>query len=275
MAADRWYAIVEGIENPYPEVAVEYAIRAVEGARTPSETRRAFEVAAQLGRNKAQVELEAFLVERTLTSASIYYGTGRSDEARATADALVREFPGTEHARRAWLTRSSLAQDRGDFTTAEEALQAVERSWPSYEADVLRDALRAARTLEATGLESPVEEEPLGPREERLGGSIQKATSGVDNGLPVVTELHPPYPNPTATTVSVPLALAEDADVTIVVVNTLGRQVRVLAQVMETAGQHTYRIATESLAPGVYLVQAIVTTSTGTSRFARRLTVLR
>ncbi|MEM8557433.1 MAG: T9SS type A sorting domain-containing protein [Bacteroidota bacterium] len=293
--ADRWYAIAEGVENADPEVGIEYAMRAIERSATPAEAHRAFEVAAQLGRDEVHPGLEVFLGEQSQMPtqrgpalealASIYYGTGRLDQARSTANVLLAEYPATEHARRAWLTRYATARDMGNFSDAEVALAAVEAGWPAYDAATLRGDLAAAQTLGLAKSEGRLSEGGAFGRDtpgtlaedrtvlEQITPSAQAAAGA--EGLPETTELGAPYPNPTAAGVTVPLALAHDAEVTLVLVNTLGRQVRRLASGAHAAGRQAYEIATAGLAPGVYMVQATVTTRHGTARYTERLTVLR
>ncbi|MEM8556918.1 MAG: T9SS type A sorting domain-containing protein [Bacteroidota bacterium] len=292
MDARRWYAIVESRENEDAGVGIAYAMEAIEKAATPSNLRRAYEVAGQLGSETTHRGLEALLVERSrLTEqgrtmgpgqtagqrglalealALVYYGSGRAEEARSTTSTLLSEFAETPHARRGWLTRFALARDAGDIASAEAALAAVEARWPDYETDVLRAALVATRTQTTEEGRQGVQ-----PAEGVRQVASSAAQSESEAGLPETTELGAPYPNPTAAGVTVPLALATDAEVTLALLNTLGQRVRALAPRAEVAGQHAYEIATAGLAPGVYLVQATVTTRSGSVRHTRRLTVLR
>ncbi|MEM6785851.1 MAG: T9SS type A sorting domain-containing protein, partial [Bacteroidota bacterium] len=84
-----------------------------------------------------------------------------------------------------------------------------------------------------------------------------------------------PYPNPTATSVAVPLALPETAEVRVAVVDLLGREVAVLAEGRRAAGTHALAFETGGLAPGVYVVQAVVATAGGTQPFQETFTVVR
>lgn len=226
MSEDRWLAIVEGAENPDLNVGIGHAVNAIQSARTDFDAQRAFDVAAQLGRNEAHPGLEGFLHAQSRTRkhggyahaalAEIYYGTGRHDEARATTKTLTTEYAGTDHARRGWLTLYAVAQDAGDFAEADAALAAVHAGWPGHETEVLGRALALAREgdrVERGGVQTPSTPRTAAP-------SVQ--AFAVDETVPTTTELRAPYPNPTASGVTVPLALARDAEVTLWLVNTLG-----------------------------------------------------
>ncbi|MEO1727608.1 MAG: T9SS type A sorting domain-containing protein [Bacteroidota bacterium] len=282
MMLERWLAIAEGFENADRSVAIDHAVRAIERAATPHEASRAFAVAAQLGRRDLYPGLESFLVGESRRPAnrgwalealaSIYYGTGRTDAASETARTLTTEFAGTEHERRGWLTRFSLAVDAGDLNAADEALQAFEVRWPEDEG--LAD-LKTARALRG---EREASEEPRAVPFERIDldgatAPVQATSEAEDASVPMVTALQPVYPNPTAGGVTVPLALAEAAEVRLALVNTLGQRVRTGTARRETAGEHAYRLSTAGLAPGVYVVQVTVTTGAGARQYHRTLTV--
>ena len=83
------------------------------------------------------------------------------------------------------------------------------------------------------------------------------------------------YPNPAVArvggAVTVPLALAEPAEVRVAVYDVLGREVAVLAEGVLAAGRHTLALAAGGLVPGVYVVRAVGPTGSAT----RRITVLR
>ncbi|MEL6706403.1 MAG: T9SS type A sorting domain-containing protein, partial [Bacteroidota bacterium] len=279
MSEDRWLAIAEGAENPDRNVGIGHVVSAIQRARTPFETQRGFDVAAQLGRNEAHPGLEGFLHGQSRTRkhggyahaalAEVYYGTGRHDEARATATTLTTEYAGTDHARRGWLTLHAVARDAGDFAEAEAALAALRAGWPEHETELLERALAVASEgdlVEGGGASAPGTPRTAAP-------SVQAST--VDGTVPTTTELRAPYPNPTASGVTVPLALARDAEVTFWLVNTLGQRVRALEAQTARAGVHAYEIDTAGLAPGVYLVQATVRTQAATEQFTRTLTVVR
>ncbi|MEO0857134.1 MAG: S8 family serine peptidase [Bacteroidota bacterium] len=277
MAPERWFAIVQGAENPDRGVGISHAINAIQRARTPDEERRAFEVATQLGRNTPHPGLEGFLVEQSRISkhrplalsalASIYYGIGRADEAQEAALALTTEFAGTDHARRGWTSRFALAVDAGDVESARAAVQTLEARWPEGDgfAD-LRYMLQVAETSQLSETDRPVGS----PRTAQPRPKVASETA-----LPMMTELQAPYPNPTTGRFTVPLALAEEAEVTLTLVNTLGQRVRSHTPQQEAAGVHAYDVDTVALAAGVYVVQVSVTGARGTQQFHRTLTVVR
>jgi hypothetical protein len=76
------------------------------------------------------------------------------------------------------------------------------------------------------------------------------------------------YPNPTGGRAEVALELASPAVLLVEVFDVLGRRVRVLADGMRQPGRHV--LAVEGLAPGVYVVRAVV----GGEVVSRTLTVL-
>ncbi|MEO1076604.1 MAG: T9SS type A sorting domain-containing protein, partial [Bacteroidota bacterium] len=78
-----------------------------------------------------------------------------------------------------------------------------------------------------------------------------------------------PYPNPTQDAVTVPLTLAQPAEVRVVVTDLLGREVAVLTDGSRQAGRHALALDTATLAPGVYVVHATVGgAATETQRFS-------
>ena len=79
------------------------------------------------------------------------------------------------------------------------------------------------------------------------------------------------FPNPTAGAASVSFELAAASDVTVDVVDVLGRRVATLASGLQAAGPARLAVPTASLAPGVYVVR--VQTATGVA--STRLTVVR
>ncbi|MEO0743575.1 MAG: T9SS type A sorting domain-containing protein [Bacteroidota bacterium] len=80
------------------------------------------------------------------------------------------------------------------------------------------------------------------------------------------TVLGVPYPNPTRDAVTVPLTLAQPAEVRVVVTDLLGREVAVLADGSQQAGRHALTLDTGALASGVYVVRATVGGVTATQR---------
>jgi hypothetical protein len=80
-----------------------------------------------------------------------------------------------------------------------------------------------------------------------------------------------PYPNPTARGATVPVRLAEAADVEVAVFDALGRRVAVAASGPFGAGEHAVDLDTGALAPGVYVVRL----AAGGAVQSRRLVVTR
>lgn len=79
------------------------------------------------------------------------------------------------------------------------------------------------------------------------------------------------YPNPSAGRATAALALAETADVRVVVYDVLGRRVAVLHEGRLAAGAHRFGLDARALPAGIYVVRAESNTFTA----ARRVTVLR
>ncbi|MEZ4703559.1 MAG: T9SS type A sorting domain-containing protein [Rhodothermales bacterium] len=70
---------------------------------------------------------------------------------------------------------------------------------------------------------------------------------------PTTFTLEGNYPNPFNGSTSIQYVLPEAADVTLVVYDILGREVRLLLQAREEAGRHIHRFTADGLASGVYL----------------------
>ncbi|MEL7169636.1 MAG: T9SS type A sorting domain-containing protein [Bacteroidota bacterium] len=88
-------------------------------------------------------------------------------------------------------------------------------------------------------------------------------------GTPGEAVLGAPYPNPTRDAVTVPLTLAQPAEVRVVVTDLLGHEVAVLIEGRRAAGVHTLAFDTGALASGVYVVHATVGgAATETQRFS-------
>ncbi len=81
---------------------------------------------------------------------------------------------------------------------------------------------------------------------------------GMELNLPKEYALDKVYPNPFNPTTTITMSLPEIAKVKIVVVNTLGQQVAVLANGYQDAGYHNYTFNASGLASGIYFVQATV-----------------
>ena len=108
------------------------------------------------------------------------------------------------------------------------------------------------------------------------GASDLAKTAGEDGSALYTTGLAVPYPNPARGAVTVPMTLAGDAEVTVVVYDALGREVARLADGARRAGRHPLRLDTRRLAAGAYVVRATVATEGAAPEvFTRRLTVVR
>ena len=94
-----------------------------------------------------------------------------------------------------------------------------------------------------------------------------------DTAPPAAFALGVPYPNPVldAARTTVPLRLAEAADVRLAVHDVLGREIAVLHDGPLAAGEHALLFDAAALPSGVYLVRA----STGAHRATERFTVVR
>jgi hypothetical protein len=135
--------------------------------------------------------------------------------------------------------------------------------------------------LDATGLEPGVYE---GVAEVRLGDGIgpvlvevpvmltvTEGTASEEGPASEASRLGAPYPNPAQGMATVPLNLAEAAEVRVAVYDVLGREVVVLREGRLAVGSHRLSFDTAALPAGVYLVRAV----SGSRILTQRLTVLR
>jgi hypothetical protein len=104
-------------------------------------------------------------------------------------------------------------------------------------------------------------------------------TTAVDasaQSLPQEFALDAPYPNPTRSTATVPLALPERAHVRAAVYDVLGRRVEVLANRSFSAGRPDLSFSTGHLSGGLYLVRVKVTSTSGERHvFTEKVTVVK
>jgi hypothetical protein len=91
-------------------------------------------------------------------------------------------------------------------------------------------------------------------------------------GLPQVFALHPPSPNPFAARIRIVYDMPEAAHVRLVVYDLVGREVAVLVDGLQSAGEHTAVLDGRSLPSGTFLVK--LTTPDGFEQI-RRVTRLR
>ena len=94
---------------------------------------------------------------------------------------------------------------------------------------------------------------------------------GADEPAATSWGLHAPAPNPARQLAMLGYALATAGDARIEVVDGLGRRVALLADGPHVAGEHTVRLRTDELAPGVYLVRLV----TAEGADVKRLSVVR
>jgi hypothetical protein len=73
--------------------------------------------------------------------------------------------------------------------------------------------------------------------------------------LPYHTAILPNYPNPFNPSTSIPIELARSGNVTVEVVDLLGRRVAVLADGFKSAGRHVLQFEAGSLSSGMYVVR--------------------
>lgn len=89
--------------------------------------------------------------------------------------------------------------------------------------------------------------------------------------LPLSASLSAPYPNPTAGVVNARYVLDRPAEVRIEVYDVEGRRVEVVEEGLRAAGAHDLTWASDSVAPGIYLLRM----TAGQSVMARTVAVLR
>lgn len=106
---------------------------------------------------------------------------------------------------------------------------------------------------------------------ERLGTSVEGPS------LPTQIHLHQNYPNPFNPLTVIPFELTSRANITLEVVDLLGRSVRVLVRGVTEAGRHEFRFDAGNLAGGVYLYRLHATDTRSRRIFmeTRKLVLLR
>ena len=189
---------------------------------------------------------------------------GDATGALAAADALAAE--GAEVP--AETARVYLYGEAGDTARAEAALAALELVAPgSFEAELARAFLSAGDDV------------PLGgrPGGDAGGGTDSgKTTLGVASASRGAEALALSVaPNPAGASATVMLSVPELAEVSVVVYDLLGRSVQTPDVGTLAAGAHRVPLSVAGLAPGVYVVRAVVTTAAGAEVQSVRLTVAR
>ena len=104
-----------------------------------------------------------------------------------------------------------------------------------------------------------------------VGFGMQAPAVSSESGPAELSSALSAYPNPTAARATVAFDLADVSDVTVDVVDLLGRRVALLADGPQAAGPVRLAVDTAGLTPGLYVVR--VRTATGVA--ATRLTVVR
>ena len=94
------------------------------------------------------------------------------------------------------------------------------------------------------------------------------ATAGEDAGTaPGTFALEDAYPNPFATTATIPYVLPQAADIRLTVYDVLGREVATLAEGAHEAGRHTATVSGHGLSGGVYFVRMTADGFAATKKF--------
>ena len=194
---------------------------------------------------------------------------GDGPGALAAADALAAEGALVS----ASTARVYLYGEAGDTAQAEAALAVLEQAAPgSIELELARAFL---------GVEAPLGGRPGGdaPSRDALGGdsvdaekmtSAQALASGAAGVLSLAV-----VPNPAGASATVLVSVPEAADVSLAVYDLLGRAVLTPDVGAVPVGAHRVPVSVSGLAPGVYVVRAVVTTDAGAEARTVRLTVAR
>lgn len=108
---------------------------------------------------------------------------------------------------------------------------------------------------------------------EAVATSGPATTFGPSRGVavPASVVLRPSYPNPAATSATIPLSLASSAAVDVALYDLAGRRVRTVAEGSLAGGLHKLTVDVSGLPPGVYVVRA----AAGDAAAARRMVVAR
>src|SRR5690606_7201349 len=85
------------------------------------------------------------------------------------------------------------------------------------------------------------------------------------------------YPNPTRDYATVQFSMTEPGRMQVMLHDVLGREIALVEEGTRAAGTHRVRVATASLAAGVYVVRAVMAAESGgeSRTFTRRVTLLR
>ena len=202
---------------------------------------------------------------------------GRPADALAAADALL-SLNDAEHAAGAHALRVAALVALGRAEDALAAQAAAEAG--VYEVD---GELVAAAGMDLAYALAGTPNSPLargkGTEQPRAqaGTTLEAAGSAsrIGQDLPATLELGAPFPNPAAGALTLPVALPQDASVTVTVYDVLGRAVQSAPARLYVAGRHGVRLSVGALAPGAYVVRVAVVAEREVHHLTRRLTITR
>ncbi|MEM8556914.1 MAG: right-handed parallel beta-helix repeat-containing protein [Bacteroidota bacterium] len=256
-------------------------VAAIQTARSPEESQRAYATMMRIGRRgtspatipflQAQSRRESERPYALQALAQLHQTEGNMDQSETASRALTEEYPETEHARFGWMMRYSLATGRGDRSAAEAVLGALQASRSEDEETAAMAYDYRMRFFDEAG--EPSQRLRHGVEQVDMP-SMEAASAAANAALPETTELGAAYPNPARGTLTLPLALAEDATLDVAVYDVLGRRVQTALAGRLAAGYHEARVEGAQLAPGVYVVQARVEGATASLRLQQRITVV-
>ncbi len=217
-------------------------------------------IEAHLGAGR---EARPFALRTLLTADRV---RGRDAEGRATAQTLIADYPRTEHALTALAQEVSFALETDDLSAAQTALATMEGDFPD---EVLTTAARAYFVLLAG-------EEALPARSASTPAVVASTGASSEASVSDFT-LHAAYPNPFNPQTVVPFSVNESANVSLRVLDMLGRQVATLADGRYEAGLYNAVFDGSQLSSGIYLLRAEVTPENGgaSRAFTQRLTLLK
>ena len=157
-----------------------------------------------------------------------------NDEAgRAIAEGLIRDYPGTDHERNAWLSLFYANMSRTDLVEAQNVLAILETRYAEDQ-----DVLGALWLAQIEGLEA----DGKAPD----GDLSSDATLATGQGVET-------YPNPFNPAATIAYSLTSDARVQLKIYDVLGREVARLVDAPQSAGRHEVVFDGSSLPTGVYL----------------------
>ena len=206
------------------------------------------------------------LALRTLLSA--HRVRGHDGDARTMAQALIAEYPRTEHGLVGLAQEVELALEADDLIAAQAALATMEADFPN---ELLTAATRAYFVLVAG-------EDAIPARTEATPAVASSAASNASASNEVGRfSLRTAYPNPFNPQTQVRFEVATAARVEVGVFDILGRRVAALADGRYEAGVYQVAFDGTDLSSGIYLVRAYVTPENGntTAAFTQRITLLK